>query len=695
MDNTEGFEPIIYTGLGFNNDSKTFVPGIPREMATFVKESTNHPKSREAEVPKLGNPKETESISYNIVNIGEIGNIYVSIGKIIQTYRDLAGGENGVNIIDFLQQVLDDISYSLGGINDFKLYTERNKIQIIDTKYLEGTNDPEGSSSQKFQLDLIGLKSICRDVQITSKIFSEQSTMIGIGAASPGGDANNLGDIYSSTQNLLNKGLKDRLIRDLEYSSNTGNEKVTIGNTDINDENLYYIDVYNNIISLTNYLKRKVVGSSNAATLGYYSIYSPEESEVQNAASLLKSLHYQLNGKDVDFKALIPFELEITLDGISGLVVGQIFVIDKSILPKDYYNKNLGFVITGVNHSLQNNDWTTNIKTQICLLDNESIEDRASVNKDKLKKIIQSARVNQAQNGYLYCALADYMVSQYVFAVTKGGSIKPSYGLVNELGSDPKKIYTIEYSINNLFGDTDNIPDIKPKIQTITSYLIEDFFVEKYLENWYNAAKPLNAPNFPADFASFKTPANGVGTSDWNTVLKNITELLRKKQPFDSFSISKVTKDDYWSKTASQPKLDFYEDVKKTSKQAWEATFFGQIQKGNENLIFPLATSTTSTNNKIKHIPFDKAGGIENQIFDLQTITSYTGGSTGGAYTSTTTTKYGITNDSFDKLFLLFYNFIDTNKASLGLSAYGAPAVNNVTTQNTNFRVIHIEGTTN
>jgi hypothetical protein len=518
--------------------------------------------------------------------------------------------------------------------------------------------------------------------------------MIGIAAGTSGVDSGNLGDIYASTQTYFNIGLEDRLI---SATYDAGNNPTTInyGSTVLSGSDVYYYNIFKNVDTLTNYINYNVTGRTNLQGSQQWEVTSiPQENQVINAGSLLKTVHYQLNGKDIDFKALIPFELEITLDGIGGFVIGQIFTIDKSILPKDYYNKNLGFVITGVNHSLQNNDWTTNIKTQICLLDNESIEDRASVNKDKLKKIIQSARVNQAQNGYLYCALADYMVSQYVFAVTKGGSVKPSYGLVNELGSDPKKIYTVEYDIGLLY-DTDNIPDIKPKVQTITDYLISDSFVEKYLENWYNSAKPLNAPNFPADFASFKTPANGVGTSDWNTVLKNITELLRKPAPFDSYSISKVTKDAYWTKTASQPKQDFYEDVKKTSKQAWEATFFGQIQKGNENLIFPLATSTTSTNNKIKHIPFDKAGGIENQIFDLQTITSYTGGSTGGAYTSTTTTKYGITNDSFDKLFLLFYNFIDANKASLGLSAYGAPAVNNTTTQNSNFRVIHIEGTTN
>ena len=536
MDNTEGFEPIIYTGLGFNNGSKTFVPGTPREMATFVKESTNHPKSREAEVPKLGNPKETESISYNIVNIGEIGNIYVSIGKIIQTYRDLAGGENGVNIIDFLQQILDDISYSLGGINDFKLYTEKNKIQIIDTKYLEGTNDPEGSSSQKFQLDLIGLKSICRDVQITSKIFSEQSTMIGIGAASPGGDANNLGDVYSSTQNLLNKGLKDRLIKDLEYSSNTGGGKVTIGNTDINDENLYYIDVYNNIISLTNYLKRKVVGSANAATLGYNSIYAPEENEVQNAASLLKSLHYQLNGKDVDFKAFVPFELEITLDGIAGLVVGQIFTINKDFLPKDYYNKNLGFVIMGVSHALQNNDWTTNIKTQICLLDNEKYA--PSVDKLKLKQAITAIKKAIDTAAYMHYAMTDYLVYLTIRAIATIDKHSKSPFMEGNIELNADLTAFTDEGARNVTQDNWN-SGYPNQIEKILSSLRFDRGVsskDSYLYKWWEKSKDKGLQNFPQTFGEFyniKLPIGGQEVS--------IADLTTKFETTFVYNATKVT----------------------------------------------------------------------------------------------------------------------------------------------------------
>ena len=73
--------------------------------------------------------KKTVEFDQTIVSIGEIGNIYISLGKIIQTYRNLANSD-GVNITDLLTHILEDISFSLGGINDFKLYTN-NKCDIV------------------------------------------------------------------------------------------------------------------------------------------------------------------------------------------------------------------------------------------------------------------------------------------------------------------------------------------------------------------------------------------------------------------------------------------------------------------------------------------------------------------------------------------------------------------------------------
>ena len=402
-----GFDPVLYTNLNWNGTQ--LVPGSQISIGTFPFDT--FAKDKKVKVPDPKDKNKTIDVDQKIVSIGEIGNIYISIGKIIQTYRDLSD-PNGVNIVDLVNNLLESISLALGGLNDFKLYTEKNIVQIIDAKYLEVGE----SSSSKFKMDLIGLKSICRDVKINSRIFPEQASMIAIGAAA-GGSSNNIGDVYASSQVLFNKGLKDRVIRDLGFDE--GN---TSAPSMIEGENLYYFQIYDNIKALTTYIKRKVLGIDDTGTRGYNSIMTPNDEEISNASSMLKTLHYQINNKDVDFKAFVPFELEITLDGISGFVVGQIFTIDQSILPRDYYNKNLGFAITGVSHMLQNNDWSTTIKTQICLLDNGDYP--SDVDKAKLKQAIATIQQQNQSRAYLFYAITDYIIYLMVRMMTDDGATK-------------------------------------------------------------------------------------------------------------------------------------------------------------------------------------------------------------------------------------------------------------------------------
>lgn len=56
------------------------------------------------------------------------------------------------------------------------------------------------------------------------------------------------------------------------------------------------------------------------------------------------------------------------MDGIGGVVIGNAFNIPDSALPKRYREKKVAYIVTGVNHSIQNNDWTTTIEAQTLLM---------------------------------------------------------------------------------------------------------------------------------------------------------------------------------------------------------------------------------------------------------------------------------------------------------------------------------------
>ena len=255
---------------------------IRNDLATFITDTENETGSKKGFNPffyTLDASNETAAIWTNPTYIndifkftyqksnkngtvlGQIGNIYVSISKLIDIYRSKAGSSDGLSVIDFLKDLLEEISAALGGINDFQLYTEKNTIQIIDAKYLETSDDPNGSKSSKFKFDLLGLKSICRDVRINSRVYSEQSSMIAIGAAASG-DNKNLGDIYSTTQQHFNAGLRDRVIKDIQIGTDVDQQqkKDAQGNL-IDTKYNYYYDLYNNIAALSGYIQRKVLGT--------------------------------------------------------------------------------------------------------------------------------------------------------------------------------------------------------------------------------------------------------------------------------------------------------------------------------------------------------------------------------------------------------------------------------------------------
>jgi hypothetical protein len=58
----------------------------------------------------------------------------------------------------------------------------------------------------------------------------------------------------------------------------------------------------------------------------------------------------------------LPINLNMTLNGISGIKIYQQFAVDSSFLPYNY-GATLQFLIRGITHRIENNQWTTNIET--------------------------------------------------------------------------------------------------------------------------------------------------------------------------------------------------------------------------------------------------------------------------------------------------------------------------------------------
>lgn len=68
------------------------------------------------------------------------------------------------------------------------------------------------------------------------------------------------------------------------------------------------------------------------------------------------------SSKGIPPKGIIPTELAMTVDGISDINIGEAFVIQKGVLPSKY--DKFGFIVVGVDQTIKNNRWTTNIRAQ-------------------------------------------------------------------------------------------------------------------------------------------------------------------------------------------------------------------------------------------------------------------------------------------------------------------------------------------
>jgi len=60
----------------------------------------------------------------------------------------------------------------------------------------------------------------------------------------------------------------------------------------------------------------------------------------------------------------IPFNISFTMDGIGGIKIYNELSLDTSFLPPGYTNTT-DFIITGINHKIQNGDWETDINVTL------------------------------------------------------------------------------------------------------------------------------------------------------------------------------------------------------------------------------------------------------------------------------------------------------------------------------------------
>jgi hypothetical protein len=276
--------------------------------------------------------------------IGKSMNILVNTNYIAQTlekYVDISTGN--ISLYDFLDRLMVGIQNALGNINNFSIAYDENKnsFKIIDRTFIPGMNqykpDLFKSSPVKFITHTLDTSngSFVREASVKTKLSNNFATQVSVGAQANG---NVVGE-NATALSKWNKGLIDRINKDKEATGGT------TGN-DVESDYLSNFSIWSDLYSEIN---RGVVGTKQV------------ERAKNPCIDLFKYEVGALTNQDIiPGVGFLPIDLELTMDGLSGMKLFESYTADDRLLPANYRDK-IQFIITGISHKIANNDWTTTV----------------------------------------------------------------------------------------------------------------------------------------------------------------------------------------------------------------------------------------------------------------------------------------------------------------------------------------------
>jgi hypothetical protein len=291
-------------------------------------------------------------------NVAYPMNIYLNFDFILECLKTDDKGD--VSIFEFLSSICTGLNKALGGINNLEPVIDEssNTLSIIDTTPIPGETAKQKSDYllQVYGYDKAGqnyISNFVRSVDLKTAITPEFATMITIGATAGGYVKGTEATAFSK----WNTGLKDRFKEEFT----PGNENsVQISGTDNEAETNYSEEFASWKGKVTRYgltglqgsfkLNTDAIERNLSVVTEYYKYIIAKEAQDQPNS-----------GGTIGF---IPFKLNLTIDGISGIKIYNKLSVNTEFLPKVYGEK-ADLIVTGVSHTLSNNDWTTQIETTL------------------------------------------------------------------------------------------------------------------------------------------------------------------------------------------------------------------------------------------------------------------------------------------------------------------------------------------
>lgn len=316
-----------------------------------------------------------------------IGHIYLNIQRLQQTYKSMKYDEDGVikedfYMYDYVKKIWDNVNDACGDNHDFKITTDferPNLVRVVDMRFQENANlKPEDI----IELNIQSNTSIVRDFAYNTSIPSAMSSTIAIAAQAP----KNADSLEAASFGAFHKNISNRFAKFVEPKtpSKPSEEETKIMAAKF-DENM--TTYQQGLLDLAKHMKDILTGNYLIIGDGGDAVRSEEIGKYKGLISAIKRASEELNQMypqnanghykgeiikgtvEKPTSAIIPLKFTATLDGIGGIVIGNVFKIPASRLPRGYKDANIAFVVMGEDQTITSGqDWTTKITGQMIIL---------------------------------------------------------------------------------------------------------------------------------------------------------------------------------------------------------------------------------------------------------------------------------------------------------------------------------------
>ena len=365
-----GNEKILRVGNPNNDQILIYTP--PRQVSS-------NPKicifKKEVENIKLFNGLSDFVVNHGNNTYGKLMFCYFNVVFILELLESLKDENGSVPLISLINGLLTGFCNSTGNFNSIttKINYDTLTITFIDSTALPDRNailTSQGKNTTSTQFNVYGLEtdtngsivggSFIRDLQLKTEITPDLATLITIGSTA-GGYVTGTDAIAMSN---LTKGTEDRIKPKILSPSNIKRQS--------EESNKKITDTYETALNAFSTFLITLTGQN----VGSYA-FTGKPSWNEDAFSAFTSTQRQLLEYDQKQSTtsarnlenpysaspnsgFLPFNLTLTMDGLSGMKIFNKYKIDATFLPENYPDS-MEFVIMNISHTIQNNVWTTNI----------------------------------------------------------------------------------------------------------------------------------------------------------------------------------------------------------------------------------------------------------------------------------------------------------------------------------------------